>query len=77
MILYNTTGSFKSKAKIAGSTPVDNTKYNTKYNTKNNTKYVEIALPMKYSSNFWGTFEMSLINCEINLILNWSANCIA
>ena len=52
LILYNTTGSFKSKAKIAVSTPVDNTKYNTKYKTKNNTKYVEIALPMKYSSNF-------------------------
>ena len=26
-------------------------------------------------SNFGGTLEMSLINCEINLILTWSANC--
>ena len=32
--------------------------------------------PLKYSSNFWVTLEMSLINCEINLILTWSANCI-
>ena len=32
--------------------------------------------PLKYSSNFWVTLEMSLINCEINLILTWSANCV-
>ena len=30
---------------------------------------------LKYLSNFWRTLEMSLINCEINLILTWSANC--
>ena len=28
---------------------------------------------LKYQSNFWWTLEMSLINCEINLILTWSA----
>ena len=29
---------------------------------------------LKYLSNFWNaiTLEMSLINCEINLILTWS-----
>ena len=26
-----------------------------------------------YSNNFWRTLEMPLINCEINLILTWSA----
>ena len=31
---------------------------------------------LKYLSNFWRTFEMPLINCEVNLILNWSANCL-
>ena len=31
---------------------------------------------LKYLSNFWRTLEMSLINCEINLILTWSANCV-
>ena len=31
---------------------------------------------MKYSNNFWGTLDMPLINCEINLILTWSANCV-
>ena len=29
-------------------------------------------VPLKYLSNFWRTLEMPLINCEINLILNWS-----
>ena len=33
-------------------------------------------VPLKYSSNFWVTLEMSLINCEFNLILTWSANCV-
>ena len=32
-------------------------------------------VPLKYLSNFWRTLEMLLINCEINLILTWSANC--
>ena len=33
-------------------------------------------VPLKYLSNFWRTLEMSLINCEIKLILDWSANCV-
>ena len=33
-------------------------------------------VPLKYLSNFWRTIEMPLINCEINLILTWSANCV-
>ena len=37
----------------------------------NNTeKEVEIVVPLKYLSNFWGTLDMPLINCEINLILH-------
>ena len=32
--------------------------------------------PLKQSSNFWITLEMPLINCEVNLILDWSANCV-
>ena len=35
---------------------------------------VEIIAPLKYSSNFWRTLEMSLIDCKTNLILTWSAN---
>ena len=33
-------------------------------------------VPLKYLSNFWRTLEMPLINCEVNLILTWSANCV-
>ena len=33
-------------------------------------------VPLKYSSNFGRTLEIPLINCEINLILTWSANCV-
>ena len=49
--------SFKSKIKITGKTPDDD-----------NEKDVEIMVPLKYLSNFWRTLEMSLINCEVNLI---------
>ena len=31
---------------------------------------------LKYLSNFWITLEMPLINCEVNLLLTWSANCV-
>ena len=34
-------------------------------------------VPSKYLNNFWKTLEMSLINCEINLTLTWSANYVA
>ena len=37
---------------------------------------VEIMVPLKYLSNFWRTLEMPLINCEIELILTWSENCV-
>ena len=33
-------------------------------------------VPLKHLSNFWRTLEMSLINCEVELILTWSAGCV-
>ena len=33
-------------------------------------------VPLKYLSNFWRTLEIPLINCEIDLILTWSENCV-
>ena len=46
--------------------------------TNNNGKIdnVEIMVPLKYLSNFWRTLEMLLINCEVELILTWSAGCV-
>ena len=57
--------SFISKVKITGKTP-----------NNGNAKDVEIIVPLKYLSNFWKTLEMSLINCEVNLILTWSKDCV-
>ena len=57
--------SLKSKIKITGNTPTDG-----------NTKDVEIIVPLTYSSNFWRTLEIPLINCEVNLILTWSSTCV-
>ena len=57
--------SFKSKVKITGKTP-----------NNGNTKDAEIIVPLKYLTNFWRTLEMPLINCEVNLILTWSKDCV-
>ena len=60
----NATDSFTVKAKVTGQTG------------DNGTKKVEIMVPLKYLSNYWRTLEMPLINCEISIILTWSANCV-
>ena len=60
----NLTDSFNFKAKMIGQTGDDGT------------KSVEIMVPVKYLSNIWRTLEMPLINCEINLNLIWSTNCV-
>ena len=60
----NATDSFNFKTKITGQTNDDGI------------TDVEIMVPLKYLSNFWRTLEMPLINCEVELILNWSANCV-
>ena len=43
---------------------------------KSGKKEVEIAVPLKYLSNFWRTFYMPLINCEVSLILTWFRECV-
>ena len=60
----NLTDSFNFKAKTTGQTGNDGA------------ENVEIMVPLKYLSNFWRTLEIPLINCEINLILTWSTNCL-
>ena len=57
--------SFKFKQKITG-----------KADAANGRKDVEIIVSLKYLSTFWRTFEMPLINFEINLILTWSEKCV-
>ena len=36
----------------------------------------EVAIPLKYLSNFWRSLNIPLINCEVELILTWSKNCV-
>ena len=60
----NANNSFNFKTKITGKTNNDGR------------IDVEIMVPLKYLSNFWRTLEIPLINCEVELILNWSANCV-
>ena len=50
-------------------------KNNVKTTNGGNTKDPAIAVPLKYLSIFWRNLEMLLMNCEINLILAWSATC--
>ena len=60
----NATDSFNFKTKMTGQTNDDGI------------INVEIMVPLKYLSNCWRTLEMILINCKVELILNWSANCV-
>ena len=56
----NNAPSFKYKASIIGDTEDNGRKY-----------AVKIAVPLKYLSNFWISLEMLLINCKVELSLNW------
>ena len=61
----NAIDSFNFKTKITGQT-----------NDDGDIENAEILVPLKYLSNFWRTPEMPLINCEVELILTWSSNCV-
>ena len=60
----NATDTFNFKTKIIGQTD------------SNGRINVEIIVPLKHLRNFWRTLQMSLINCEANLILTLSADCV-
>ena len=61
----NATDSFNFKAKIAGQTD-DNGEIDN----------VEMIVPLKYLSKLWRTLAILLINCQVNLTLTWSVNCV-
>ena len=58
-----TSKSFECKKKILGSTPANAKRLDA-----------EVVVPLKYFSNFWRSFNLPLINCEIDLDLTWSKN---
>ena len=64
--------SFKYKTIITGNTynvGVGEAGYDANKVGKNET---EVAIPLKHLSNFWRSLNISLINCEVELILTWS-----
>ena len=67
----NATNSFNFKTKITGQTAANDNNGNATARVN-----VEIMVPLKYLSNFCRTLETPLINCEAELILDWSANCV-
>ena len=58
--------SFDYKANFIGSVTNNNL-------TKND---VKIVIPLKHLNNFWRNLNMPLINCEVEIILTWSKNCV-
>ena len=56
---------FNYKTSITGELECNNTEKDT-----------DIAIPLKYLSNFWRNLDMSLINCEVSLTLSWYENCV-
>ena len=57
--------SSKSKRIIKGKTPADR-----------NRKNAAIIVPFKYLHNSWRTLQMPLINCEVDVILTSSKDCV-
>ena len=65
MTNYDNAPSFKYKAILIGNAETDGTK-----------KGAKIVIPLKYLSIFWRSLEMPLINCKVELSLNWIESCV-
>ena len=52
------------------------TSITVKLEGNNTEKEAKVVVPLKQLSNFWRTLGMLLIDCEINVILTWSENCV-
>ena len=74
--LSSNSESFKYKTSITGNTyniDDDDDNYDANKVGKNET---EVVIPLKHLSNFWRSLNIPLINCEVELILTWSKNCV-
>ena len=67
---------FKYKNKKIGNTYNVNAGADGYDVNKNGTQEVELAIPLKYLSNFWRALNIPLISCEVSLELKWDKNCI-
>ena len=70
-----TENTYNIPRRIAGAdgNPTNNPNYDQ---SKRGTKETEIAVPLKYLSNFWRNLDIPLINFEISLTLSWYENCV-
>ena len=76
LIISSNSESFKHKNNITGNTYniVDGEGgYDVNKVGKNET---EVVIALKHSSNFWRSLNVPLINCEVELILTCSKNCV-
>ena len=64
--LSSNSESFKYKTSIVGKTPEDN-------DSLTNAK---VVIPLRNLSNLWRALNIPLINCEVELILTYSKNCV-
>ena len=74
--LSSNSESFKYKTSITGKTyniGAGEEGYDANKVGKNET---EVVIPIKHLTNFWRSLNIPLINCEIELILTWSKNCV-
>ena len=74
--LSSNSESFKYKTSITGNTynvGDGEEGYDANKVGKNET---EVVIPLKHLSNFWRSLNIPLINCEVELILTWSKNCV-
>ena len=53
---------------------IPNNSSSFKYKSNFITNGVKIVVPLKYLSNFWRSLEMPLINCKVELTLEWYEN---
>ena len=67
---------FKYKNKIIGNTYNVNAAADGYDVNKSGTQEVELAIPLKYLSNFWRALNIPLISYEVLLELKWDKNCV-
>ena len=65
-LLSTNSESFKYKTSIVGKTPQNNDSLTN----------AEVVIPLKYLSNLWRSLDIPFANCELELILTWSKNCV-
>ena len=68
--------SFNYKTKVVGNTEGGPGNEGNTNRPPAPTLNVEVTIPLKYFSNFWRSLDLPLINCEIELDLSWTKDCV-